>query len=373
VRRLLLLTGSIVFLDTMFFAALTPLLPHYAHRFDLSKAGAGVLSAAYPAGVLAGGIPSGVATVRLGVRRTVVGALLIMAVTTVTFGFADSIWLLDGARFAQGIASACAWTAALAWLLAEAPRDRRGELIGTALGVAIVGALFGPVVGGVASYTGTGAAFSAIGAGGLVLTVWAVLTPAPEPRRGQSLRLLWRSLRNPRIGGGLWLVALPALMFGALSVLAPLRLSQLGYGAVAIGAVFLVSAAFEAAVAPAVGRLSDRRGGRLPITMGLVGSAAVTALLPWPHWGLALAVVIVFAGMSFGTFWAPAMSLLMEEGEALGLDHALSFALVNLAWAPGQTLGAAAGGAVARASSDAVPYLAFTGACLLTLLVVRRR
>jgi MFS family permease len=373
VRRLLLLTGSIVFLDTMFFAALTPLLPHYAHRFGLSKAGAGVLSAAYPAGVLAGGVPSGVAAVRLGVRRTVVVALVIMAGTTITFGFADSVLLLDGARFAQGSASACAWTAGLAWLLAEAPRERRGELIGTALGVAIVGALFGPVVGGVASYTGTGAAFSAIGVGGLALTVWSALTPAPEPRRGQSLRPLWRSLRNLRVDGALWLVGLPALMFGALSVLAPLRLSRLGFGAVAIGAVFLVSAACEAALTPWVGRLSDRRGRRLPVTIGLVGSAGVTALLPWPRWGIALAVVVVLAGMCFGMFWAPAMSLLMEAGESLGLDHALSFALVNLAWAPGQTLGAAAGAAVARASSDAVPYLAFTGACLLTLLTVRRR
>ncbi len=44
-RRLLLLVGAIVLVDTMFFAALTPLLPHYVHALHLSKAGAGVLSA----------------------------------------------------------------------------------------------------------------------------------------------------------------------------------------------------------------------------------------------------------------------------------------------------------------------------------------
>jgi hypothetical protein len=43
VRRLLFLVGGIVFVDTMFFAALTPLLPDYVDRYDLSKAGAGVL------------------------------------------------------------------------------------------------------------------------------------------------------------------------------------------------------------------------------------------------------------------------------------------------------------------------------------------
>src|SRR5215831_3075623 len=118
----------------MFFAALTPLLPHYADRFDLSKAGAGFLAAAYPLGVLVGGIPSGVAAVRFGLKPTAVGALLLMAGTTILFGFADSVWMLDTARFVQGIASACAWTAGLAWLLSAAPRQRQGELIGSAIG-----------------------------------------------------------------------------------------------------------------------------------------------------------------------------------------------------------------------------------------------
>src|SRR5207248_11468834 len=64
VRRLLYLTGAIVLVDTLFFAALTPLLPHYAHMLGLGKAGAGVLAAAYPAGALVGSIPSGVVAAR---------------------------------------------------------------------------------------------------------------------------------------------------------------------------------------------------------------------------------------------------------------------------------------------------------------------
>ena len=48
-RRLLLLVGAIVFVDTMFFAALTPLLPQYAEELGLSKAGAGLLAASYRA------------------------------------------------------------------------------------------------------------------------------------------------------------------------------------------------------------------------------------------------------------------------------------------------------------------------------------
>src|SRR5918996_3863260 len=150
-RRLLLLVGAIVFVDTMFFAALTPLLPEYAEDLNLSKAGAGLLAAAYPLGGLVGGIPGGIAAARLGVRPTVLIGLAGMAVTTLTFGLADSIWLLDTARFLQGVASSFSWTAGLAWLVAAARPDRRGQTIGAAMGAAIFGALFGPVIGGVAS------------------------------------------------------------------------------------------------------------------------------------------------------------------------------------------------------------------------------
>ena len=39
VRRLLFLVGAVVLVDTMFYAALTPLLPHYADELGLSKTG----------------------------------------------------------------------------------------------------------------------------------------------------------------------------------------------------------------------------------------------------------------------------------------------------------------------------------------------
>ena len=82
-RRLLVLCGAIVVCDTMFFAALTPLLPEYADEFGLSKTGAGVLQAAYPLGVLVGSIPSGYVAARFGVKPTAIAALLVIAGTSV--------------------------------------------------------------------------------------------------------------------------------------------------------------------------------------------------------------------------------------------------------------------------------------------------
>ena len=89
------------------------------------------------------------------VKPTVVIGLSTVAVCVVTFGFADRAWELFAARFVQGLAGAFSWTGVLAWLIAAAPSDRRGTLIGTAFAAAVGGTLFGPVLGGVASLAGT--------------------------------------------------------------------------------------------------------------------------------------------------------------------------------------------------------------------------
>ncbi len=370
--RLLLLVGAIVFVDTMFFAALTPLLPHYVDELGLSKAGAGLLAAMYPIGAFAAGIPSGLAAARFGVKRTVLVGLTLLALTTVAFGLAESEWMLDLARFLQGVSSAFSWTGGLAWLVAASPPGRRGELIGMAFGAAIAGAIFGPVLGAVASVTGTGIAFAAVAGLGLALAVAASSTPAATPERPQPLRALFGALRVRRIQIGAWLTLLPALLFGNLGVLAPLRLDDLGWGAVAIGATYLTSAALEAVSAPVLGRLSDRYGRFLPLRGALMSSALVAVLLPWPGHPWLLAVVIVAAGLAFGSFWAPAMSMVTDEAEARGLDYGYAFALVNLAWAPGQAGGAGLGAKASSLTSDAVPYLGLAGLCLLTFAVLLR-
>ena len=155
-------------------------------------------------------------------------------------------------------------------------------------------------------------------------------------------------------------------------MLAPLRLSDLGWGAAAVGATYLVMAALEATWAPFLGRLSDHYGRLPPLRAALLASTVVTFVLPWPGSPWLLALVIVSAGFAFGSFWTPAMSMITDEAEAVGLDYGYAFALVNIAWAPGQAGGSALGGGLASVTSDAVAYFALTATCLLTLFAIAR-
>jgi MFS family permease len=371
-RKLLFLVGAIVLVDTAFFTALTPLLPHYVDKLELGKAGAGALQAMYPLGALLAAVPGGMAAARFGVKPTVLIGLTLLALTTTAFGLADSVWALDLARFVQGVSSAFSWTGGLAWLVAASPPGRRGQLIGSAFGTAIAGALFGPVLGAVASYTGTGPAFGTVAAVAVILAVAAWRTPAATPEEPQPVRMLFRSLTIRRIQIPMWLCLLPALLFGNLSVLAPLRLSDLGWSAAAVGATYLVMAGVEATWAPILGRASDHFGRLPPLRAALLASAIVSFLLPWPHTPWLLAAVVVVAGFAYGSFWTPAMSMITDESETVGLDYGYAFALVNIAWAPGQAGGSAIGGAVASVTSDAVAYVGLAVLCLVTLVSMLR-
>jgi MFS family permease len=372
-RKLLLLVSAVVLVDTSFYAAITPLLPDLTDEFGLSKTGAGVLAAAYPIGTFVGGLPGGWMAARVGVRPTVLAGLALMVLSSVAVAFAGSILLLDIARFVQGVGGAASWAGAMGWLAGAAPPSKRGQMIGSAMGAAIAGALLGPVIGVAADLAGFELVFCLIAAIGVGLMLWTVRTPAAKPLGDGSLRGLVKALGDGRVRTGLLLVTVPGLLFGTLSVLGPLRLDELGAATVAIGAIWLLSAAFEAIVSPLAGRFSDRRGPVAPLLGGLVGGAITFALLPWPGDAVTLGVLIVVGSPVIGLLWAPSMAMLSDGAEGIGLEQGLAFGLMNLTWATGQSVGDIGGARLGEAAGDEVAYLLLSAICVVAFLVLRSR
>jgi len=365
-RRLLVFTSAIVFFDVAFYAAIAPLLPDYVHEFGLSQAEAGVLAAAYAAGTLAASLPAGFVAGRVGPRRTVISGLLLLGGSSVVFGFAESVALLDGARFAQGISGALIWSGALTWLIGATAPERRGSAIGTALGTAVAGALIGPIFGSVAAEVGTEIVFCSVMALTLVLSVIATTLPEVAAPERQTLGEVVDAMLSRPIVTATLFVAIPSLMFGAVEVLVPLRIDELGGGHAAIAGGFIAGAALEAGLAPLVGRYSDRIGRRVPFVAGIgicscsmLAIAGANALVP-------ILGALILGSLGAGICFTPALTTLSETAEASRLHQGFAAGLSNMAWAAGQMFGAVAGGAAASAAGYEAPSVAIAVLLVLT-------
>ncbi len=200
----------------------------------------------------------------------------------------------------------------------------------------------------------------------VVLAAFASRLPEAGPPERQPLREVGATILTRPILTATAFVAVPSMMFGAVEVLVPLRIDELGGGHAAIAGGFVVGAALEAGLAPVVGRYSDRVGRRIPFVVGIgicacsmVGIAAAQALGP-------VLAALILGSLGAGICFAPALTTLSETADASGLHQGFAAGLSNMAWAAGQTVGALTGGGVASAAGYAVPSLAIAALLLVT-------
>lgn len=359
----------VVFLDALLMLAMVPLLPAYASELQLSKAQAGIVVGAYSAAVLVSSLPVGHVADRVGPRRLTVAGVLLLAGSTFAFAMAGGFETLLLARVGQGLSSAVSWTAGVAWLSTSLPAERRSGAMVTSMSAGNVGALLGPVVGGVGGHLlGVRATFSAAAALALVLAL--LLVPQREHRHARArqpsvLAAARISLRTRLILAALVVMSLAAVASGALDTLVPLHLGASGYSAIAITAVLTAAGVLGTAANQAAGWISERRG-RLAVALGAtvlttLGLALLAAVSAGGGTVLVVAVFLVITPGISGLY-AMAFPLCADGADAAGLGHGIVLGLVNLAWGAGFMVGPAAGGALAGASSDAVTYAVLAGA-----------
>src|SRR5262249_37286391 len=121
---------------------------------------------------------------------------------------------------------------------------------------------------------------------------------------------------------------------------------------------------------PLLGRWSDKRSAHLPLELGLVLSAIGSVALAAQTGRWSYGAVAFCANVAFGLIVTPGIALLSDAATRLELGFAAGFAIMNLAWPPGQLIGSAAAGAIAEASSDSVVWLITAGLCLAGLVAV---
>jgi EmrB/QacA subfamily drug resistance transporter len=264
-----------------------------------------------------------------GRRLMFLTGVVIFAVTSATAGFAQDPEMLIGSRAIQGIGAALMMPATLSIITNAFPAAERGRAIGTWAGVSALALSIGPVIGGfLTEYVSWRAIFFInlpVAAGAVAATIFAVRESRDESvdRRvdypgvialtasltaivlalieGNSWGWSSTAIVSLLVGGALGIAAFVAIelrvpapmvefglfktrqfigsvlvafivtfaMMGSFFFMAIYMQDVLGYSALEAGVRFLPTTMVIAIVAPISGRLADRFGPGVPMSVGL--------------------------------------------------------------------------------------------------------
>ena len=315
------LVNLAVFLDTLLYGIIVPVIPHYATTLGISTIWLGFIFAAYSAGLLLAGVPSGMACDRFGYRPVMVGGALGLTLATIAFAFSRSAWILAASRFVQGVAAAATWSAGLALVAILYPPQVRGQKMGVAMASTGLGTILGPPVGGALyQWAGYASPFLLTAVLGLLLTLllWCGSWPKNRPSRPRG-RFSWAGLlAGPNILLATAITLAGSFGYGMLEPTLPLHLHEsFDLDSARVGLFFGLFSVTYSLCQPLVGALADRLGRKPLIFAGLLAEAA---LLPWlalAKTPAAEASVMALLGFAVGTCSTPLLPLLADSAEKL--------------------------------------------------------
>ena len=206
----------------------TPLLLLYRDTLDMSESAVTALFGVYAAGLVPALVLAGPAADRFGRRRVAIPATVGAAVASLLFVLAaDSVPLLFGARWLQGVVSGTCFSVGSAWLSETSP----GRGARTAAVAMTGGFSLGPFVAGVLGEFGPApAALSYLLHVAVVGVALVVVAPVAETLAERAVGVAAPSGNPLRPGAG----------WEALTVVAPLAICVYAFPASAINAVPLL-------------------------------------------------------------------------------------------------------------------------------------
>ena len=349
--RLIWLVWLAIFLDTLLYTGVLPLLDEIGQTENLSDGLLGLILAAYSFSGVFACLPFGLAS-----DRWKPGPILIGSVIGISTGgllvaaFPSPVGIAMG-RMVQGLASSALWTAGMAVVSQQAGPERRGQAVARIFSAASAGELVGPVL--------SGFLFERVGISPffwLAAVIGAGVTVGLAPRQGHSSDSTQVGERDDRRKANGWV---PLIASGALSLLlvsvfasmllfTPLMLARrLDFSPVEIGLAFVGWNGVMLLSQMVVGRWADRAGWRRPLLVGLVGVVGgLVGLAGVEAVGLTLGMLVL---VSLGTGFASTVvtshfSGAWEARRPAGTGLGTAFGVSNTIWSFGFLIGNAAGG-----------------------------
>lgn len=289
----MLLTLSMIMFTNMFgFGMIMPVIPLYGRTFDISSTMIGLLVTSFGVARLLANYPAGQLADRLGRRRLLLAGPLVSACGASIAFLTSDYWLLITALAIQGIGSAIYATAAMTTLADISSEENRGRMMSLHQGSLLLGASFGPSVGGLIGGTfGLQAVFLA--AIVMYLAVFTIAFIRVVETLGTGSGSGARRSRSSAGGGAMALlmnvsfvaVALVSMTIfftrtGSRSTMVPLRGAEdLLLDPTMIGVILTIGAGFNVVALPLAGWGIDRFGRKNMIVPSLFVSAGGVFLL----------------------------------------------------------------------------------------------
>ncbi len=351
--------------DFLGYAFIVPILPEWRTQFDLSNTQATALVSLWAVPLFILGPFTGRLTDRYGPGRVILVSVIMLTLASLLYLiatreiFGNGFLILAVARLLHGLSGAAIITSGFAASSTLWPNNF-GEQVGKLVGVATIGGLLGPAIGGFAFELGQDMAFIVLAAlTGLAIPIVALAWRDIDGGKGASregaqaiervpLRMFFDNPMLFRIG---ILVFLSTLATGALEAGVPLFLSDepLSMSVGWIGATILLLVVLQGGGGWWWGRLVDKRG---PVRYMLVGwsgvsialiAAAVIIFLNPANLGMMIIVVGFMAMFQFSVAAAQVPVLPMIDTatcQAYGRGGAgLAFGAAGTVWAAGAIVG----------------------------------
>ncbi|MEV4890912.1 Cmx/CmrA family chloramphenicol efflux MFS transporter [Nonomuraea sp. NPDC055795] len=260
---------------------LAGVLPAIAADLDISLSAAGGLISAFAAGVVVGGPPLAILTLRWPRRTTLVATQAVFAVCLAIGLVTDDYAVIVVTRFVCGLAYAGYWAVAAVTAISLVTPDRTARASGVVVSGLSIAMIAGGPAGALLSYfTGWRGGFWAVAAltiAAAILTMVAL--PATSASGVPSVRAELRTMRRPQLWAifAITLLSTAAYMI-SFNYLAAFLTGVTGVPAVWVPAILTLFGVGAFAGLSVGGRIADRKPTRA-LLAGAVGIAAASALL----------------------------------------------------------------------------------------------
>lgn len=328
---------------------IAPLLPLYAENLGATGIGIGIIFGAFSLSRAIFMPIIGRLSDRSGRKRFISTGLLLYAIISLGYIWADSVSLLTLVRLVQGATAAMILPIAQAYIGDIAPEGEEGKWMGYFNASFFAGFGIGPLMGGVLTdHFSMTAAFSAMSALNLLAFLLAITflpvskQKKPEASEATSFRMMSRS----GIIRGLFSFRLVAALSRAIfATFIPIFAAfYVGLSPTLIGIILTVNILLMSLVQVYSGNIADRFNRRTLIIVGTLIAVTFLALIPLAHSFWLLLGLGILSSLGHALALPAALALTVGEGRKFGMSSTI--AVTQMAMSMGMAVGPLLGGVI---------------------------